>query len=522
MIPTLDQPPRPARLSPAMLAALALCACWWLWWAGRSALFFDEAYYWDWSRHLAFGYFDHPPLAAWLIRLSTTLLGESAFAVRLPVVVCGVGAVAFVARAGLLLGGTRAAWLCLGFAAACPLFGLLSCFAAPDAPLLLCWTGALYAALRAGQDGHGRHWYAVGIWLGLALLAKYVAALLALSLLLYALVSRRRWLRRREPYLAVLVAVLLFSPNLWWNAQHGWVSVGFQSAHGVCVSAARAAGYPYQTLLYAQNQVTLLGPLLALAAAITVVVALRRGWRGDDALLLLTCCTLPTVGLFFFLHGVRHWAAPGYLSATIAAGVLLAQAPAWTGGRRWPRFLAICVILAGALEFAMVQAGYEQRETTADAGGWLLDNAARVDSSLLRPQPRWPEAARLVAVAEARLPASRRRFLVLVADSYGTAAEMAFYLPGHPTVYSGANQYGLWPAPPAARNVLYLSSDLTPGTQARIEGRVTPLVDMLVRSGGRVAGHFTAGLAVNRRLPGGESLLADLLARTQAGRQHCQ
>ncbi|HZQ39979.1 MAG TPA: glycosyltransferase family 39 protein, partial [Rhizomicrobium sp.] len=43
----------------------------------------DEAYYWLWSRHLAAGYYDHPPAIALVIRFGTLLLGDSELGVRL-------------------------------------------------------------------------------------------------------------------------------------------------------------------------------------------------------------------------------------------------------------------------------------------------------------------------------------------------------------------------------------------------------------------------------------------------------
>src|SRR5512147_911871 len=51
--------------------------------AALTPITFDEAYYWMWSKHLAGGYYDHPPMVALVIRLGTMLAGDTEFGVRL-------------------------------------------------------------------------------------------------------------------------------------------------------------------------------------------------------------------------------------------------------------------------------------------------------------------------------------------------------------------------------------------------------------------------------------------------------
>jgi hypothetical protein len=509
-----------------MLSALVLVALWWLWWVGRSSLLFDEAYYWDWSRRLDLGYFDHPPLVAYIIRLATTIGGSNEFSVRVLMVACGLGTVALAAWAGTLLSGPRAGWLCLAMAATCPLFGILFDYAGPDAPLLLLWAGTVCAVLWAAATGQGRYWYLGGILLGLAMLAKYTAALLFLSLLIYALLSRRRWLFRREPYVAAVLALVVCSPNLWWNARHDWVSITFQSTHGACVTSARTADYLTQMLLYIQNQITLVGPPLALVLAIATIAALTQGIRErDDSMLLLGCCTAVISTVFFVSHGVRHWAAPGYFSAIVSAGVLMARLPHWLHtNRRTLSALVVLVLAAGSLEFAGMQTARIERTTAQDGGtGVLVDTAGRIDAALMRAEPHWKDAARLVTSEVAGLDDAHRRSLVFVADSYGTAGEMAFYLPGHPRVYSGANQYGLWPAPKTGvTTIVYMANETVAGPIVGLPAGAGASAALPVYSGTRLVVRFTVTILENRRTASGSSTLSELIARTKAAPLPCQ
>src|SRR4051812_3260891 len=78
--------------------------------AATTPLAFDEAYYWLWSRHLAGGYYDHPPMIAVVIRLGTSIAGDAELGVRLVCVLLSVPATWAVWRsAGLLFGSARVA-----------------------------------------------------------------------------------------------------------------------------------------------------------------------------------------------------------------------------------------------------------------------------------------------------------------------------------------------------------------------------------------------------------------------------
>ena len=194
-------------------------------------LYADEAYYWMWSRHPATGYFDHPPMVAWLIRAGTTVLpGE--LGVRILFLACGALAVVF---AGLiardLTDDPRAPAVAAALAATSPILMLTGGLALPDAPVEAAFAAGTWLVARA----RGRGWIVAGVAVGLALLSKYTAAILAPALLLLVLLDGelRRELRGPWPWLGGAVAVLLFLPNLLWNAAHGWVAILFQLRHGL-------------------------------------------------------------------------------------------------------------------------------------------------------------------------------------------------------------------------------------------------------------------------------------------------
>jgi 4-amino-4-deoxy-L-arabinose transferase-like glycosyltransferase len=187
----------------------------------------DEGYYWEWSRHLALGYTDHPPAVAYTIA-AFAWLGTNPFAVRLGFIVCGVIATVFAAKTAARLGGDARAGAIAALALTLtPLASVAFGSASPDGPYLAAWAASLFCAVRAFASGSRRDY----VWLGIALAAVSLTRVLAFALVfgivMYALAPERRRLWREGLGLAFAVAALLYAPFLWWNATHGWATFGF-------------------------------------------------------------------------------------------------------------------------------------------------------------------------------------------------------------------------------------------------------------------------------------------------------
>jgi 4-amino-4-deoxy-L-arabinose transferase-like glycosyltransferase len=209
----------------AALTALRLVA------AAVLPLSADEAYYWLWSRHLAAGYYDHPPAIAYAIRLGTLVFGDTPLGVRVDPILLSLIASAFVWRgAAIFLRDEDAA------ARACLFFNLTlmvsveTLAASPDAPSIAAASAVFYALAKIDETGKGGWWLAVGLASGLALLSKYTGFFLGAGILVWLLLSpkARRHLLTLWPYLGGAVALIVFLPNLIWNSQHGWMTFAFQ------------------------------------------------------------------------------------------------------------------------------------------------------------------------------------------------------------------------------------------------------------------------------------------------------
>ena len=122
-------------------------------------LSFDESYYWDWSRHPAFGYYSKPPMIAWIIFFSTKLFGNTEFGVRFPALLCNILTLfifylftkKFFFKYPSEEAEQRAFWL-VSTLAFVPILTVYSFVMTIDPPLFLFWILALYFFLNYLQD----------------------------------------------------------------------------------------------------------------------------------------------------------------------------------------------------------------------------------------------------------------------------------------------------------------------------------------------------------------------------------
>ena len=288
-------------------------------------LYADEAYYWMWSRRPAIGYFDHPPMVAWLIRAGTALLpGE--LGVRLLFLLCGALAVVFAALiAREMSDDPRVPAVAAILAATSPILMLTGGLALPDAPVTAAYAGATWLVARA----RGRGWIAAGV---------VGRARAPLQVHRRAARARRSWsscsstgscageLRTPWPWLGGAVAILVFLPNLLWNASHGWVAILFQGRHGLGSQAT------------VRSFLEFVGGLLGGAGVVALPLGLWRLARGRDSFTLrVAAATLAPIAVTA-LSALRgpveaNWAALAYPALCGAAAVELVRLrPAWSQG----------------------------------------------------------------------------------------------------------------------------------------------------------------------------------------------
>lgn len=421
----------------------------------------DEAYYWVWSRSLAGGYLDHPPMVALFIAAGTALAGETALGVRLLAPLSmALGSVLLARAAEDLFPGRQAGPWAAALLNATLLAGLGGVTMTPDTPLLVFWTAALWAAARLHRTGDGRWWLAIGACAGLALASKYTAVLFGAGMVLWLLIdpAMRRWLARWHLWAGGAVALLAFAPVVAWNAAHGWASFAKQGGR---------AGDGGLTLRFIGEliggQAGLATPLVFVLCVAGAGAAALAWWRGRDAAaLLLAALVLPGAALFLWqATGSRvqgNWPAVLYPAAAIAAAALL-RSPAWL--RLRVPALVLGAVITGGVYLQAVAAP--------------LPLPRRNDPTLAR-LGGWPEFAAAVSAASDRDGAA-----FVAAEEYGLAAVLAFRLPRDRVVVAMDPRWRFFalPAPAPGVTGLLVRSErrgegppLWPGAEPVPQGRL--------------------------------------------------
>lgn len=334
----------PARISfAAILVLLLLRAVL----AAKLPLTADEAYYWLWSKHLAAGYFDHPPAIAWLIHAGTMLFGDTPFGVRLSGLILSLPASWFVWRAAdlILKDNDRAALAALFFNLT--LMASIELLAAtPDMPSLVAAAAFVYFLSRVQTRDEAGAWLGAGIAAGLGLLAKFSALFLGGGALVWLIADQkaRKWLLSPWPYLGGCLALLIFAPNLWWQSQHHWQTFVFQFAR---VGPGHFS--PQFLVEFLAAQLGLATPLIFILMA----VGLWRATRPRSDRLMLAC--LVWVGLGYFLEHALHDRVQGNWPCFLYPALAILAADAFAVAR-----LRTVSLLAAPLAALLLLAVYAQ------------------------------------------------------------------------------------------------------------------------------------------------------------------
>jgi dolichol-phosphate mannosyltransferase len=459
--------PAAARSHRAALVLLAVVTLVHLFFAVRTGLEGDEAYYWQWSRHLAWGYYDHPPVVAYLIAAGTALLGPTALGVRLGTVVLATltGWLIYRLGRGTWSSGAAGLWA-LTCAVVTPLFSAGALLATPDAPLVFFWTASVLLAVGAVKQPRSVSWVLLGATLGLGMLSKYTMVLLPAALLAAFLTTPegRRSFTTPGPWLTMATALVVLTPHLVWQWHHGGGPVFYQLRHGL---GAAAGSHKRITGLstffeFLGGQAGVVTPLLFALLGWALWVAARASEPRREpaptptstldpltARLLLFPALFPLAvfgAASLLTRSEPNWAAPAYPTAFVLLGGLLAQraGPTHSGLRTFAR---AAVALAAALTlFAHVELAFSLLPLRIAPARKIHDR-----SQLMH---------RVQELRDHLDPKAR-----VLANNYRLASLLAFYLPDHPETDSpletgSGSAYHAWRRPLSGpANAWYLTTD---------------------------------------------------------------
>lgn len=408
----------------------------------------DEAYYWDWSRQLDWGYYSKPPMVAWIIAGATWLLGHSAFAVRLPAALLSVVALAAGYALASRMYGPRVGFWGAVVASASAGSAALGMLMTIDAPLVACWCLALLGFWLMLQ-GERPSWISMALTasaLGGGLLAKQTMLAFFPLAGLFLLLSPqdRRQLKTPRLWGTAALGLACLTPVVWWNARHGWITLEHTREH----FGSSPVGLARQLARFAEFLAGQLGVVAPVTFPLLIMVLglalfdFRRLARRERFLLCFSAVPLAGVLVLSLVQRVQpNWPAPFY-----SAGLVLLAA--WGCGainlrqrldRRRGAFRTAWIV--GAVTAGLVYLAPLVLSWGSLAGS-SIDLAARLRG--------WSDLGQALGQVTAR---STGPMLLIAATGRGPISELAFYTPGQPRVFAWRfgeailSQHDLWDGP---------------------------------------------------------------------------
>lgn len=319
----------------------------------------DEVYYWSYSQHLQWNYFDHPLMVALLIRLGTfnQYLENHELFIRLGSIISSAFSTWFIYKTVETIHSQRAGF----FAAILYTSSLYSSiisgvFIMPDSPQMFFWTASLYllANLLNGNDKKTAWWVLFGITTGLTIMSKIHGVFIWSGLGLYIIFSKRDWLLNYRLYLSILIAGMIVTPFFNWNIQSNFITYRYHSAmiEG-SIFHFRFANFFREITgeVFYSNPINFF----------LIVSALISFFRKKQTINLFVPATvliaLPMIGVLMtialFNTTLPHWSGPAYVTLLPLAASYLAEriniSPRKIKLLHWAGGLMIIIVISGTL-----------------------------------------------------------------------------------------------------------------------------------------------------------------------------
>jgi hypothetical protein len=414
--------------------------------SGRYGFMQDELYFIEAGRHLAFGYVDQPPLTPLVDRI-TDVLGLTPTAIRVIPAVAGGAVVVLAARFAVLFGAGRLGRVLAALVTACTPVLIGADHLGNTTPLdLLTWPVVGICVLTALLRERPRWWLGAGVAAGLGLENNNLMVLLLAGIGVGVLISQYRpVLRTRWPWLGAAIAVIIWAPNVIWQATHGWPQLAMASAlHQQNTSAGSyAGGLPAQLVYFG---------VLAFPVAIAGFVEL---WRRRELRFLAIAATLILCYVLAWIPGKVYY-FDGMAPAVLAAGTTAAER--WISRVRMPRLWLGLLIAAPLVGTLIVLPDSLPVVPVADVHS--LPSSAQHNSGL-GDTIGWPQLTAAVAAQDADLVRAGDPPTSIFTGWYGEAAALDVLGSGDrlPPVLSGHNAYWMWgPGPASDRTVLVVDA----------------------------------------------------------------
>ena len=408
--------------------------------------FRDELYYLACSKHLAWGYVDHPPLSVFVLAATRWLLGDSLFAIRLIPALALSGTVIITGLMVQEMKGSTWAVVLAGLSVAlAPIFLAMGTYYSMNSLDIFLWAVAGYLVLRMIDDPTPRRWVVLGVVMGLALLNKvgflWFGAGLLTGLLLTPL---RKQLRTPWPYVAGGIAFVFFLPFIIWNVQHDYAHLEFMRNAVMNKYGGISRADFLQGVLLIMNPATL--PISLVGLYYYFLNDEGRRYQILGIIFLVTLLILLING-----HSKSEYLAPAFPMLWAGGGVMIERIATRRAWRWLPA--AATVLLIPTLALAPLAIPLLPPATFVDYAATIGLGVKNSEGKETAELPQfyadmfgWEELAVHVAEVYQTLPEAERTRAAVYTQNYGEAAALEHYRKAYelPLIVSGHNNYWLW------------------------------------------------------------------------------
>lgn len=329
----------------------------------------NEAYYWTHALYPDTTHFDQPPMLGWLIQLFTiNLYFDSEFFVRLPSIIIGTINIWLIFIIGRRVKNSKTGFYSALLFAASPYCSILTgIFITPDTPLTIFFLLSLYFLVEGIFPKYGLNRESVilarfasiisAIFIGLAMLSKFGAIMIWVSVIVYALIAERDMIKRPILYISASISMLMMAPIILWNLSNGFTTIGIYN-HSV-FSWGDANLHSLLSQLW--ETVKLNNPFNILIIIIAIFSYKKNVFIEKRRFIFLLSISLTIILSFLllslFMTPDSHLSAPGFLGLILIAG-------AWMESRFSESKKVVPGILKVSLSFMAIitLAGFAQTE----------------------------------------------------------------------------------------------------------------------------------------------------------------
>ena len=418
----------------------------------------DEAYYWDWSRHLAWGYYSKPPLVAWIIAFSCKIFGTSTFTVRLPAAFLSVGSLLWLFLLAKDMFGQRAGLLAVILSILTPGSCVLGFIMTIDPPLMFFWSLSLYLLWKAIEKESLLYWIATGIAAAFGLLAKQTMIAFLPIIFFYLYLYKRDKLKSLGPYLVVIIVCLAITPTLIWNAHHQWITFK-HTAHHFEEGGPKFHLELHTLFEFIGTQLIVFSPITWILMIFLFIKGVKYITRDKKISYLLLFSLLPLIPVFLLSLKQRvnaNWPAPFYIAGFVLIGAYLSNNIFIDDNKTInKKFILAATFLVGFI-FTAFTYSIPWSINFLGIKGTKLDPTIRIRG--------WRELGK-EAYQVLRPLSKEHPGIFVMAYRRQTTSELAFYLPSRPHVYCYpgsrvTSQYDIWPGPKKGKDALiFIESD---------------------------------------------------------------